>query len=272
MACFANIFLWSLNTHHISLHSTWPQVLTLQPLNYAKNMVQQKQAISLSPSIMYRGVGANAVNMGSCTMIQFAVGGRLKQMVLGSETRRLSLQEEMICGIGAGSVSALVGSPLELVMIQQQRKGGGTFATIQNVISTGNITRGFTGCMIREALWTCGYLSIPPVVRHTLMESYPEQFPTNNHARIPAALLGGLFACYLTHPFDTIKTCMQGDIERSMYGNFLQTAGKIWADSSLFGFYRGATFRYGRMVCAVFIMDFLKEKVAYGLYPSAFEK
>ena len=219
-------------------------------------MVQQQQSISLSPAVMYRGVGANAVNMGSCTMIQFAVGGKLKQTVLGNDTRHLTLMEEMTCGIGAGSVSALVGSPLELVMIQQQRKGGGTVDTIKRIVSTGNIGRGFTGAMIREALWTCGYLSIPPVVRRTLMDTYPEQFPTNNQARVPAALLGGLFACYLTHPFDTIKTCMQGDIERTVYGSFTKTASSIWAESSLPGFYRGATFRYGRMVrSSLCIMD-----------------
>lgn len=184
------------------------QVLILQPFNYAKNMVQQKQPISMSPAVMYRGVGANAVNMGSCTMIQFAVGGKLKQLVLGGETRNLTLAEEMTCGVGAGSVSALVGSPLELIMIQQQRKGGSTMATLKNVTANPvNIYRGFIGAMIRESLWTCGYLSIPPVVRRTLMENYPDQFPSNNTARVPAALLGGLFACYLTHPADTIKTC-----------------------------------------------------------------
>ena len=240
-------------------------------------MVQQKQPIQMNPSIMYRGVGANAINMGSCTMIQFVVGGSLKNMVLQEDKyRTLSLYEEMICGIGAGATSALVGSPLELIMIQQQRKGYSTMATLKNIASQPTAlmtyTRGFTGCMIREALWTCGYLSIPPVVRRTLMENYPEQFPTNNTARVPAALLGGLFACYLTHPADTIKTCMQGDIERVTYGNFFQTASKIYADSSIFGFYRGATFRYGRMVCAVFIMDFLKENVGHMLYPSAFIK
>lgn len=119
-------------------------------------------------------------------------------------------------------------------------------------------------------LLRCGYLSIPPVVRRELMENYPERFPDNTTARIPAALLGGLFACYLTHPFDTIKTCMQGDIERSIYGTFTQTAKLIWSESKVFGFYRGATFRYGRMVCAVFIMDYLREKVGYLLYPQAF--
>lgn len=181
----------------------------LQPFNYAKNMTQQKQPISLNPAHMYRGVGANCVNMGSCTMIQFVVGGKLKQMVLGEDKgRHLSLKEEMMCGIGAGTVSALVGSPLELIMIQQQRKGGSTLATIKNIASPSTIVRGFTGAAVREALWTCGYLSIPPVVRRSLMENYPEQFPDNNTARVPAALLGGLFACYLTHPFDTVKTCM----------------------------------------------------------------
>jgi hypothetical protein len=247
-------------------------VLILQPFNYAKNMVQQQRPISVNPMVMYRGVAANCVNMGSCTMIQFAVGGRLKSMIKGDSDRNLSLFEEMSAGMCAGTVSALVGSPLELIMIQQQRKGGAAPTRLAEILKHPmNITRGFTGAAIRESLWTCGYLSIPPVVRRTLMETYPDTFDTNDKARIPAALLGGLFACYLTHPFDTIKTCMQGDIEREVYGNFIQTGSKIARDSGFTGFYRGATFRYGRMVCAVFIMDLMKEKMSRLMYPQAFQ-
>lgn len=248
------------------------EVLILQPFNYCKNMVQQQRPISFSPAVMYRGVGANCVNMGSCTMIQFVTGGKLKQLVVGENTgRRLSLFEEMSCGIGAGTVSALVGSPLELIMIQQQQKGGNIGVRVSNILEKPvNIGRGFVGMAIREALWTCGYLSIPPVVRRTLMESYPETFDTNDKARVPAALLGGLFACYMTHPFDTIKTCMQGDIERVKFGTFTQTGSQIMKDSGFTGFYRGATFRYGRMVCAVFIMDYMKDAVGHFLYPSAY--
>jgi hypothetical protein len=250
------------------------EVLLLQPFNYAKNMVQQQRPISLNPMIMYRGVAANCINMGSCTMIQFAVGGKLKNEISGGDkTKTLSLQQEMTCGIIAGTTSALVGSPLELIMIQQQRKGGGVATRLGEILQNPvNLTRGFIGAAIREALWTCGYLSIPPVVRRSLMDGYPETFDTNDKARVPAALLGGLFACYLTHPFDTIKTCMQGDIEREIYGNFVQTARKIMGDSGLTGFFRGATFRYGRMVCAVFIMDLMREKMGRLMYPSAFEK
>jgi hypothetical protein len=204
-------------------------------------------------------------------MIQFVVGGKLKQLTLGTDVnRRLSLKEEMLCGIGAGTVSALVGSPLELIMIQQQRKGGSTLQTIKNIAQHPlNVTRGLSGMIVRESLWTCGYLSIPPVVRHHLMESYPNQFPTNNAARVPAALLGGLFACYLTQPFDTIKTCMQGDIERQTFGTFSQTAKVLWGQNKLPAFYRGATFRYGRMACAVFIMDMSREAMSNFMYPEA---
>lgn len=222
------------------------QVLILQPFNYCKNMVQQQRPIQFNPAVMYRGVGANCINMGSCTMTQFAVGGKLKSIITGGDRdRRLTLSEEMATGIGGGTVSGLIGSPLELIMIQQQRKGGNTVQTIKNILKNPiDIYRGFIGCAIREALWTCGYLSIPPVVRRTLMETYPETFTTNERARIPAALLGGLFACYLTQPADTVKTCMQGDIERETFGSFVQTAKKINAQSGLTGFYRGATFRY----------------------------
>lgn len=100
------------------------EVIILQPFNYAKNMVQQGEQISLNALRWYRGVGANVINMGSCTMIQFAVGGSLKKLC-GKEGN-ISAPQEMLCGIGAGTVSAFVGSPLELIMIQQQKKGNTT--------------------------------------------------------------------------------------------------------------------------------------------------
>lgn len=246
------------------------EVLCLQPLNYAKNMVQQGQPISMDPQKLYRGVGANCVNMGSCTMLQFAVGGSFKKAITGGENRPLKAYEEMGCGIAAGIISATVGSPLELIMIQQQRKGGGTIGTIQNIATPSTIGRGFVGAAVREGLWTCGYLSIPPIVRRQLMTSFPETFDSNAKARIPAALLGGLFACYLTHPFDTIKTCMQGDIERVKFKGFLHTAGVVNGESGFTGFYRGATFRYGRMVIAVGMMDFLQSMIGPLLYPAKF--
>merc|ERR1719343_1797867 len=181
------------------------------------------------------------------------------------------MHEEMGTGIGAGIVSAFVGSPLELIMIQQQRKGGSTVGTFRNIATPTNFMRGWVGTAVREGLWTCGYLSIPPIVRRFLRTRYPDTFTTDNTARVPAALLGGLFACYLTQPFDTMKTCMQRDIERKKFGSLTQTGRILFKESGFFGFYRGATFRYGRMCCAVFIMDYLKGVVSKLYYPDAFK-
>jgi len=247
------------------------EVLCLQPLNYCKNMIQQGRPISLSPMVMYRGVGANCLNMGSCTMTQFAVGGALKQRVLAGEHRPLNIMEEMGCGLTAGTISALIGSPLELVMIQQQRTGLSTLKTLQSVASPSLVYRGFAGAGVREALWTVGYLSIPAIVKPRLMSAFPETFDSNEKARVPAALLGGLFACYLTHPFDTVKTCMQGDIKREKFGTFTETTKVLYKESKIPAFYRGATFRYGRMVLAVGMMDFLKENIGPFLYPNSFK-
>jgi hypothetical protein len=155
-------------------------------------------------------------------------------------------------------------------MIQQQRKGTSFLATAGTVANPSTIMRGFTGAAIREGLWTCGYFSIPPIVRRNLREQFPDKFDTDNKARVPASLLGGLFACYLTHPADTIKTCMQGDIERTKYGSFRETAKAVMSESGFTGFYRGATFRYGRMCCAVFMMDYLQALVGPMLYPAKF--
>jgi hypothetical protein len=53
---------------------------------------------------------------------------------------------------------------------------------------------------------------------------------------------------------------MQGDIERRTYGTFTETARKI-SEGGFTAFYRGASFRYGRMVCAVYLIDSLQVRI-----------
>lgn len=248
------------------------EVCSLQPLNYAKNMVQQNKLLTFHPTKFYRGLGANCINMGSCTMIQFSFGGAAKKYIQLDSNTKLKPHQEMGCGISAGIISALIGSPLELIMIQQQNNGANTINTIKNIMKKPlNITRGYVGTAIREALWTCGYLSVPPIIRHELTHSFPDSFDSQAKARIPASLIGGLFSCYLTQPFDVIKTCMQGDFKRVKYSGFIDTAIKLYKESKFTGFYRGATWRYARMVLAIAILDSLQDTVGSIMYPEKFK-
>ena len=234
------------------------EVSLLQPINFWKNSAQQGIGFTLNPKMLYRGILPNMANMGSCTMLQFAAGGWIKKQFTGGASRALAAREELLSGLGAGMLSATFGSPLELTMIQQQRKGGSLPAVFMAILRQ-NIARGFVATAIREGMWTVGYLSIPPLIRVELMSRFPSVFDSDDKARVPGALLGALFACYLSHPVDTIKTCMQGDMERKTYGSFSETSRALYADGGVTAFYRGAAFRYGRMFIAVFLIDKLRE-------------
>ncbi len=78
----------------------------------------------------------------------------------------------------------------------------------------------FSACL---PAWLRRYLSVPPVIRGHLRSSFPDTFDSDDKARVPSSLLGAFTVCYLSHPFDTAKTCMQGDVERKKYGSLRAT-------------------------------------------------
>ena len=80
-----------------------------------------------------------------------------------------------------------------------------------------------------------------------------------------------MLASLLSHPMDTIKTCMQGDIQRERYGSILQTGSKLYAEGGVGAFYRGAGWRTSRLICLVGIINGIKEPIAKVLYPHHFK-
>ena len=68
-----------------------------------------------------------------------------------------------------------------------------------------------------------------------------------------------------------INMYMQWDVAHTRFGSLWETAVVLWGEGRVRGFYQGATFLYGRMVCAVFMMDVLQAAIGPMLYPQAFE-
>lgn len=246
------------------------EVTSLQWTNYLKNASQQSLPFTMDPRVLYRGYLPNLVNMAGCTMWQFAVCGLIKNMLVGGKDRSLTSTESILSGLGGGVSSAIIGGPLELAMIQQQRKGGSLMSHASTLLSP-NAARGITMTAAREGIWTVGYLSLPGVLRKELMSRRPDIFSTDDMARAPAALISGLVCCLLSHPFDTVKTCMQGDIERKTFGNVTQTFGEIYRTSGIRGFYRGTAWRYGRQATAIFLIDKLRMELSPVVFPAQFQ-
>ena len=63
-----------------------------------------------------------------------------KKVLLGDAQRDLKDSEKMLCGVSAGVLSSVVCGPIELIMIQQQAKGGGLVGTAIDMVKAGPST------------------------------------------------------------------------------------------------------------------------------------
>merc|ERR1712070_1025218 len=129
------------------------------------------------------------------------------------------------------------------------------------------IMRGFWMSCGREGMFTAGYLGIGPVIVGELQNTYQQSEST---AKMCGAIASGIIAASVSHPLDTIKTCMQGDIAKTSYGSVSHTASELYAEGGPSRFFRGYAWRTGRMICAMFIMNECKLRLSPIFFPHHF--
>lgn len=104
------------------------------------------------------------------------------------------------------------------------------------------------------------------MLRTKLGEVAPD---TNEEVLRVVAAVGSAAACgVLSHPFDTAKTCMQGDVEQVTYSSMRETFSKISKNGGVSALYRGIEFRFLRQVWQVWVLDLMREKLASALFPA----
>jgi len=96
------------------------EVLIQQPTVAWKNALQEKRPFSVNPLFLYRGVGINASSIAPITAVQFAVNGALTGLIKHDDVRDW---HRLAIAATAGAASALVSTPAEIIMIQQQKSG-----------------------------------------------------------------------------------------------------------------------------------------------------
>ncbi len=233
--------------------------LLLQPTIYWKNARQQHLPWTLNPRLLYRGTGANLTNEAAQMALHFGVVGKLKGL-LGGDAGELCA-----AGVG-GAIVALAISPIELVMIQQQRFGGTILGTPLRVIRErglmgGGIMRGVGCCAMRDALSVGGMLGVAPVVQRWFAARDGDARDAGGGgaggggsmgATLVGTLAGGAVGALISHPFDVIKTCMQGDLERKTYGGTLASA-RLLLRCGIGRLYEGVMWRGLHLLVAVYI-------------------
>jgi solute carrier family 25 (mitochondrial carnitine/acylcarnitine transporter), member 20/29 len=245
--------------------------LTNYPLLSWKNTVQQGLPISLNPQIVYRGLAMACLNLGGTTGVQFGTTGYFQKMLAGAGAS--PDQTQMGGAFLGGLVSGVPCSLWELTMIQQQRFGTTLLGTIPGVYTKygiASVFRGVTMTLGRESLFTLAMLGITPKIQSTLVESSG----IDKHSALAAgALAGSFFAATLTHPMDTIKTCMQGDLDRAKYTNVLGTGSKLASEYGVArGLFKGLAFRITLIATTFFLVNNFKQLLFPVLFPHAAPK
>ena len=163
-----------------------------QPLVYWKTMAHIRQPITWTPQAMFRGVGVNAGSIGPISAVQLAANGILERMCVVVLTAAPSLRRpshppfpprprrytsSALAPIGdtaqlgiaamAGAMSCALVTPVELLMISQQRTGQSLAHVTRDVFRAGGslFYRGNVPCMVREAAWTCGFIGMAPLFK-----------------------------------------------------------------------------------------------------------
>jgi len=246
----------------------------LQSTNYWKNAQQQGLPFSLDPRVLYRGYFVNTMQNSFCVMSQFFLNGVIKNVLTGGADRELSAAEKIGAGVSAGVISSIVASPLELVMIQQQVNGTPLLETATSLIKQGPSTvfRGITGMCLREGIYCGGYLGIMPVVRGEITRRYPDSIGSSeDKARLYATFVAGPICSFSSHPPDTLKTCLQGDVHNKKYSGYLQATKVLIAERGVSSLWAGMPWRVFRQFCAIFLFDKINAELSPILFPHAFK-
>ena len=109
-------------------------------------------------------------------------------------------------------------------------------------------------------------------VRERLRKDYPDSLgKTEDSARLFATMIAGPICSFASHPPDTFKTCLQGDIEGAKYQTYAGTCRTLVAERGLSSLWAGMPWRVFRQFCAIFLFDKINTELAPIIFPHAFK-
>jgi hypothetical protein len=112
-----------------------------------------------------------------------------------------------------------------------------------------------------------------PVVREEIVRRYPDSWGrSDDSARLCATIIAGPICSFSSHPPDTLKTVLQGDVEGRSYVSYAQATRKLVAERGATALWAGLPWRVFRQFVAVFLFDKINVDLAPKIFPHAFAK
>ncbi|QDZ20680.1 mitochondrial substrate carrier protein [Chloropicon primus] len=240
------------------------EVCCTQPTVAVKNALQEARPIHFTPRFMYTGLVVNAASIAPITAVQFGANRALTPF-FSDKNGVLSPLMKLATAGTAGMISSLVSGPAELIMIQQQKFGtsmGGTFKSLVSQKGPTIMGKGLSLAAGRDGLYTCFVLGSCHVITAQAQESFGL---SPSAAFTVGGLTSGIGAAIFTHPFDTMKTRVQGNALEPTQKSIPEVFSSIWKEGGVGGFYKGFIARGVRLTAAMFILNLSKSKMEEAL-------
>lgn len=241
--------------------------LILQPTIYWKTAKAKGLPFTINPRIIYRGTGASIYNECQMMGLQFGITAYFQRILSLSSSSssssydglRLSrTNSSMIAPVLGGGLTAFFACPVELIMIQQQLNGGSFFFTPYRIarfygIFGGGLMRGLTANILRDSIYVSGMLGLTPLIQGYFLKAHHDM--SLAQASFYASMIGGFISAIPSHPFDMIKTCMQGDLDKKVYKGFVHTCRVLWLQGKVGRFYHGGLWRTINVLGTVYVAN-----------------
>lgn len=234
------------------------------PLWSIKTRLQRGVPFTLNPSVLYRGILANASSMVPVTAIQVTLN-RCMHRYIFNDHPKLSSTQTIFAAFVAGVGSAFVSCPIEMIMTQQSKKGVPFKNALLALKQHGGFPYLWTGLLatgMREGIFTAFFLGVTPTLKNTIRPHCSSDYTASMVAGIGA----GIGAAVISQGADTIKTQQQSA------GLRLGPAVKqLYASRGWMGFFKGGLPRGLNVVSAVTIMGYVNEKMENALHQKGYD-
>merc|ERR1712087_372947 len=226
------------------------------PIGIAGNIVKNEGFFTL-----YRGLSAGLLRQATYTTARLGIfkviTEEAKKM---NEGKPLPLWQKAVCGLTAGGLGSLVGSPADLALIRMQADGTlpvdqrrnyrNAFHSLSSIVKEdgiGGLFRGAGPTIVRAMALNMGMLASNEQAKEILVANGV----TGMSATLGASALAGFVASAFSLPFDYVKTQLQKqkpDANGKLpYAGTMDCAIKTFAEGGPLKFYTGFPTYYVRI-------------------------
>ncbi|GLT34725.1 hypothetical protein SLA2020_092250 [Shorea laevis] len=235
-----------------------PAPLPGQPPKYAGAMDAVRQTLAAEgPRGLYKGMGAPLATVAAFNAVLFSARGQMEALLRSQPGAPLTVNQQIVCGAGAGIAVSFLACPTELIKCRLQAQSalagsgaagvavmyGGPLDVAKHVLKSEGGTRGlFKGLvptLAREVPGNAAMFGVYEAVKQ-FMAGGQDTSKLGRGSLIIAGGLAGATFWLSVYPTDVVKSVIQvDDYKNPKFSGSIDAFRKILRSEGVKGLYRG---------------------------------